>query len=329
MEAASDFASENAQLRAEIAKRDAQIESLLKTVKLLHETVETLKDGLFGRKSERIEPGQLSLFGGDAEEIVETPTVTVPEHQRKAKGHGRSAFPAHLPREVFEYDVPESEKVCPCCGKALRFIGEDVSERGHIIPARMVVNQHRAKKWACPDGHCVRTGEVPPSLIERAKYEPSVYAYIATSKYQDHTPLNRLAGIFKRHGIHLPKQTMWEMLLRVDEVFAAAMLAQMKKEVLEEDVLHGDDTPVPVRLEDEKGTRNARVWAWVTLGARKAVFDFTPTKEGDGPVSFLGDWKGRLILDGASNFNEVVRSNEITRASFRSKRSLVTALPTR
>ena len=128
-----------------------------------------------------------------------------------------------------------------------------------------------------------------------------------------HLPLHRLSGIFKRHGFHLPKQTMWEMLRRVDEVFAAPILEQMKKEVLQEPILHGDETPVTVRLERGKGTRQARVWAWNTLNAERAIYVFTMTKERDGPGNFLGDWSGKLVCDGASNFDEVIRNNDIER----------------
>ena len=51
-----------------------------------------------------------------------------------------------------------------------------------MVPARIVVRRYVKKKYACPDGHAVRTAEAPPALIERCKYEPSVYAHVATSK---------------------------------------------------------------------------------------------------------------------------------------------------
>jgi len=303
-----------------LEQSNAKVDALATENKLLREVLASLKDEIFGRKSERIDPNQLGLFGGSdpqaasSESDAEPEMVTVPEHRRRKRGHGRKPFPDDLPREVVEVDLDDDEKCCPDCGETLRQIGIDACERGHIVPARLVVIRYEKKKYACPAGHCVRTAEAPPGLIDRCKYEPSVYAHVAVAKYQDHVPLNRAAGILKRYGIDLPKQTMWDMLLRAHELFVRPILEQMRLELLCESILHGDETPAPVRVEGGKGITTGRVWAWHSLGAKKVVLAFTMTKERDGPVAFLGKWDGTLIADGASNFNEMVARNEITRA---------------
>lgn len=51
---------------------------------------------------------------------------------------------------TIECDVPEEQRTCSCCAKLMQPIGEDVSKRGHIIPARVVVNRYVRKKYACP-----------------------------------------------------------------------------------------------------------------------------------------------------------------------------------
>ena len=302
---------------AQLAQRDEHIDILERELKVLREAVAHLEAGLFGKKSERLDPAQLALFSQG--EKAPTPpdddtTITVPEHKRKKKGHGRGPFADHLQRQFVYLDLDEEDKCCPDCSAQLRVIGEETCERGHLVPVRVVVIRYVKKKYACPNGHCVKTPDTPPSLIDRCKYEPSVYAHLVASKYQDHLPLNRMEGIFKRHGFHLPKQTMWEMLLRVDEVFARPILEQMRKELLAEPILQSDDTPVTVRLEQGKGTRQGRIWGWNTPGQTRAIYVFTMTKERDGPVKFLGDWSGKLVCDGASNFDEVVRNNDITRS---------------
>ena len=304
----------NDELVAKLATSEQRADALERELKILRDVVANLEHGLFGKKSERIDPAQLALFARGEQPAPEPEQVKVEEHKRKTKGHGRSGFPEHLPRQIVELDLDDADKCCPDCKEVLRPIGEDTCERGHFVPARIVVMRYLKKKYACPNGHCVKTPDTPPSLIDRCKYEPSVYAHLVASKYQDHLPLNRLEGIFKRHGMKIPKQTMWEMLSRVDEVCATPILEQMRKELLEEPVIQGDDTPVPVRLEDGKGARQGRVWAWISLGGKKAVYVFTMTKERDGPVKFLGDWSGTGIFDGASNFDEVVRNNGIIRA---------------
>ena len=301
--------------REELEARNAALEI---EVKILREELAILKQGLFGRRSERIEPGQLGFF--ETHGAPEGPEVTeaAPPAPQKKRGHGRAPFGEHLPRETVELDVPEDERGCSACGKALKRIGEEVTERGHVVPARLVVKRYVRPKYACPDGHAVKTAALPDGVIDGGKYEASVYAHVATAKYSDHLPLHRLEGIFKRYGAQLSKQSMWDMLVRVDELVAGPVLKQMHAELLTEDVLHADETPVTMRLEGAKGTRQGYAWGWRNLrreGApSKALVDFRTSRGRDGPSRFLGEWSGTLIADGYVGYDEVVATNGIRRA---------------
>ena len=284
--------------------------------KILREENALLKRGLFGRRSERMDAGQLGLFA-PAEQPAPPALPPAPAPKRKV-GHGRAPFAANLPRETIELDVAESDRTCECCGKPMKCIGEEVTERGHFVPSRVIVKRYVRAKYACPDGHAVTTADLPDGVIDGGKYEASVYAHIATAKYADHLPLHRLEGIFKRNGVHLPKQSMWDMLVRVDELVAQPVLAQMRHELLQESVLHADETPITMRLEDGGGTKKGYAFGWRNLHRpgkpSKSLVEFKISRGRDGPIAFLGDWMGTLILDGYAGYDEVVRVNSITRA---------------
>lgn len=309
------------ELSTNLSSMASAVDAMARDLKILRQENELLKRGRFGRSSERIDPDQLRLFADKSAAPALREESDKPAIDRKAKarkaGHGRQALPEALKREVIELDVPESERCCSDCGKDMRLIGEDVTERGHIVPARVVVHQYRAKKYGCPDGHEVKAASVPESLVAGTKYEASVYANVVTSKYVDHLPLNRLEGIFKRSGLHLPRQTMWDMLLRVDELVAQPILAQMRSELLLEPVLHADETPVTTCQEGGKGTKTGYAWCWRSLaepGPGKVLVDFRVSRGRDGPLDFLGSWSGTLILDGYAGYDEVIRKNGIQRA---------------
>ena len=314
---------------------EARHESLEREVKILRDENALLKRGLFGRSSERLEPGQLDIFDTTApSEPVESPAAATPPAAKKKRGHGRAPFAPNLPREVIELDVAERDRVCDCCGKALQRIGEEVTERGHMVPARVVVKRYVRPKYACPDGHEVKTATLPDGVIDGGKYEASVYAHVATAKYADHLPLHRLEGIFKRFGVQLAKQSMWDMLVRVDELVAQPVLVQMRSELLEEEVLHADETPVTMRHEDGKGTKTGFAWGWRNLHRAdepsKALVEFRTSRGRDGPLRFLGEWSGTLIVDGYAGYDEVVRTNGIRRAGCwaHARRKLKEALDT-
>jgi transposase len=307
----------------DLERANTMITALERENKILREENALLKQGLYGRRTERFEPGQLDLYLKDAQQdepLAPAPAPSEPAQAQRTngdRGHGRARFPEHLPREVIELDVPTSERSCPDCGQEMRVIGEDISERGHLVPARIVVRRFVRKKYACPAGHAVKTAPVPEGVIDGAKYEASVYAHVATAKYADHLPLHRLEGIFKRHGVHLPKQTMWDMLVKVDELIAQPLLKQMHDELLQEEVLHSDETPVTMRLEDGQGSREGYAWGWRNLrgvGPSKVLIEFKTSRSRDGPLNFLRDWSGTLITDGYSGFDEVVQTNGIERA---------------
>ncbi len=155
---------------AKVTERNVALE---RENKILREELTILKQGLFGRRTERIDPGQLDLYrqGFPLElSLPESPAPTNRTAKPTAKrGHGRTQFPEDLPRETVELDVPEEERACPDCGKAMRAIGEDVTERGHLMPARIVLRRYVRKKYACPDGHAVKTEAAPGAAHARTQ----------------------------------------------------------------------------------------------------------------------------------------------------------------
>ena len=309
----------------------AQIQALITLVaKLqeenanLRERVAHLSKQMFGRKSERLQAGQLDLFrSGEVPAAfaeVEGAAVSKNIKTKKKGAHGRGFLPPHLKRIEHRLDVPESDRCCSVCDSEMSPIGEAITERAHFVPATFIVNRYVRIKLACPHGHEVKTAKLPAGVVEGSKFDASVYAHVAVAKYNDHLPLNLLQGIFKRHGIKLARQTMWDMLVRIDEIIAQPVLEQMKKELLDESILHADETSVTMRVEDQKGSKKGWVWGWRNEpidpihDQHKVLIEFSLGRGGDTASAFLGSWSGALICDGYEGYNAFVQKNGITRA---------------
>jgi hypothetical protein len=110
----------------------------------LRVVMQTLKEMIFGKRSERIAvivAEQLALELDDLETGVTPPApanddaaATKPTGKpRKKARRNIGALPKHLPRceQVLEPDAT----ACPCCDGRLHKIGEDVSEVLDVIPA--------------------------------------------------------------------------------------------------------------------------------------------------------------------------------------------------
>ncbi|MGY4257816.1 hypothetical protein ACVI1L_004884 [Bradyrhizobium sp. USDA 4516] len=143
----------------------------------LRVAMQTLKEMIFGRRSERlavIVAAQLALELGDLETDATTPPAptndsapaTKPSDKPRKKAHRNiGALPKHLPR--CEQVLEPAATACPCCQGQLHKIGEDVSEVLDVIPAMPRVLRTIHPKYACrgcTDG--VVQAKMLPRLVE-------------------------------------------------------------------------------------------------------------------------------------------------------------------
>lgn len=136
-----------------VAERGARL-GLAEEVARLTAIVDAFKRAMFGRRSEKLDPGQLALALEDAEQEIaedragqDAGDAALKRARGQRRRANRGALPTHLPR-VERVIEPESLD-CPCCGGALHRIGEDVSERLDVIPAHFRVLVTRRPRYAC------------------------------------------------------------------------------------------------------------------------------------------------------------------------------------
>ena len=130
------------QLPNDIEQCHALIRAQAETIEQLSARMDYLLRRLFGPRSERFDPDQLSLFGEAAPQLPDVEETPAEEAKPKRKGHGRKPLPKDLPRRRVEHDVTPEEKICPGCGADKVRIGEEVSEQLDYIPASLYVIEH-------------------------------------------------------------------------------------------------------------------------------------------------------------------------------------------
>jgi transposase len=292
-------------LPTDVTTLQGMVRELLVTVADLRRTVESQRNRiddlarrLYGRKSERVTGGAPA----PADPPPPPPTSPIDQPPRR-RGHGRRPLPAHLPRERVEIDLAEAEKPCPCCGKMRKRIGAETSEQLDYRPASLFVVERVRHTYACTV--CSRTGDpldesaptittasLPAQPIGKGLPGPGLLAQVVVSKFADHLPLYRQAGILARHGVDLSRSTLGGWVSAAADLLKP-LVGRMADLIRQSRVIQTDDTPVPVL---EPGSRRARTGhLWVYLGDAAhpyAVFDFTPTYSGDGPKAWLGGYAG-------------------------------------
>ena len=176
---AVDLASLAPPLQALFAGQQATVEALRAEVasladqnRRLEHLLDELRRAIFGKKSEKRHPDQLllafeALEGAlaEAEQAAPAGTTPTPRAKRLAAERNLGHLPAHLPRTC-ELIEPESTQR-PCgCGEMVK-IGEDRTERLHIVPAQLQVIVTVRPKYACRScEEGVTQASAPAHLIE-------------------------------------------------------------------------------------------------------------------------------------------------------------------
>jgi transposase len=276
--------------------------------KLQHQLEQLLRQR-YGKKGEKVDPDQLTLFAHDiltqTEPMAPAPQAPEPAAKPKSNGHGRKPLPASLPRKRVVHDVSMDERSCPDCGDTRGPIGEEVREQLEYVPASLVVLQHVRPKYACRRcaAHVVIAARLPEP-IEKGLPGTGLLAHVITSKFADHLPLYRQQGIFKRHGVELNRSTLCDWMAASAGLLEPIVKAMIRR-VLSSKVIGTDDTSVTVQDHAGKGSKTGRFWVY--LGDRDnpfIVYDYTPDRSADGPERFLKDYHaGYLQSDAYSAYD--------------------------
>lgn len=97
-----------------------------------------------------------------------------------------------------------------------------------IEPARFFVIRHLRRPYACRACETVTAAPVDPAVIDGGMVAPGLLAWVATSKYLDHLPLDRLEQIAARQDVTLACSTLAEWSGRIG--FALQPLAERLSE---------------------------------------------------------------------------------------------------
>jgi transposase len=301
------------QLPDDVATLRQMVLTLLGQIDDLSGQLYYLKRQLFGKKSEKLNPGQRFLFENLYQEIeakIEQQKPPKADPVKKNENHkGRNPLPPELPRETIEIKPLQEDQVCTTCNTPKDIIGTEVTEKLEYRPACFFVKQYVRYKMGCKkcEGN-LSIGELPVMAIDKGIAGEGLLAHIITSKYCDHMPLNRLEGIFKRSGVEINVSTLCDWVGKSADLLEP-LVKRMHQTILQSPKINSDDTPIPVKSQHRKGsTYNGYLWVYID-DKNNVVFDFTPTRSREGPLKFLGQYCGKVQADAYSGYDEYFRKS--------------------
>lgn len=167
--------------------------------------------------------------------------------------------------EVTETLEPEEVLAEP---DAYRKIGEDVTELLDIVPMKFIKKRLVRPRYVRKDEReqppvCA---PLPPRVLPGGLPAVRLLVHVLLAKYVDHLPLYRISGIFRqRYGVRLSRQTMADWVRAVAEDWLSLIYYSIKSDLLKEDFLHADGTPITCNDPDVKGrSRKGFLWDYVS-----------------------------------------------------------------
>jgi hypothetical protein len=150
---------------------------------------------------------------------------------------------------------------------------------------------------------------------------PGLLAHILVGKYADHKPLYRQEQIYTREGVHLDRSLLAQWVGGASKILVPLVDA-LRKHVFSAEVIHADDTPLPVLAPGLGKTKVGRLWTYVRderpaagTVAPAVWFAYSPDRKGEHAQSHLEDYSGILQADGYAGYIKSYKSGDIQEAS--------------
>ena len=122
-------------------------------------------------------------------------------------------------------------------------------------------------------------------------------------------PNYRQEDFFARCGLHIPRSTQSDWI-RAASGLLRPLYDRLNELVLQSPVMWTDDTPVKVLTGDDEGSRTARFRTYIAEEQPYTVYDFTETRNRDGPARFLVGFEGYLHANAYAGYDHLYLGSE-------------------
>jgi transposase len=169
---------------------------------------------------------------------------------------------------------------------------DDVTEEVDVITREFVIKKHRRRKYRCKCG-CLESADMPARLVPGGRYSNEFAVEVATMKYVDQLPLERIVKVMAREGLVIDSQTLWDQVNALATRLSPAH-ERLREKILGEKVIGMDQSPWKV-------LGHAKSWQmWTLTTTTLCYFDICKSKGEEDDRRVLGSFAGTIIGDAAT-----------------------------
>jgi transposase len=184
---------------------------------------------------------------------------------------GHKGFTFQLPEQVDKEEI-HTVDYCPCCGKDLRGVAEELIEEKWSIdipPVVPVVTLHKVMGKPCSCG-CLAKGETPPFVKGYFSYGPHIRAMVAYLNIEHHLPYQRLSRLTNElFSIRMSQGTIYNLLQSIKNA-SMGMYEEIQHRIGASPVVGADET--------SQNINGQKHWAWVFQTDRLTYIYSHPTR---------------------------------------------------
>ena len=304
----AELIRENSELRGKLFAMDAQMRRLLRRIAfpasetLIHDPGQQAIAEIDAVVKQLREEG--ASAGAEAAVVAATTpsdpadrpvSTTEAKKPPGRRGRGRKTLPDHLQVVEERVTIP-AEKLVDTDGTLLVPVGTERSSRLDWEPGHFYEHVTIRVRYGRMDSRQpVMTASVPPAIVERGLGGDNLVLHIAHQKYGQGVPLYRQRLDWLRQGVDLTTQTACSWMGHLSKRIAPVVGA-IRQQIVNEPVLHVDDTPIKRWRRGKKGTCHlARFWCY-TAGDQ-VFYDYTDSREGHWPQDLLRGYRGIVVAD--------------------------------
>ena len=243
----------------------------------------------------------------ESKELRRTQSLRVPSGLKPGGQPGHAGHSLPMPEEVDREEV-HSPSCCPCCGKSLSGLPEEVAEERYQIDLPEIkaeVIRHRIMERRCSCG-CLIRGSAPAHVRGHLSYGAGIEATVGYLNTVHHLPFKRTVELMNElFGVLMSEGSVYSMLQRL-QTSCRKTYESIRNSLLEKPVVGADETGMHV---------NKRLqWFW-TFQTSDLTYIFPHTGRGKEaidthfPEGLPRSW---LVTDRhASYFNLYVKGHQI------------------
>ena len=304
------------ELEIKCSLQEQEIDELKTRLKVYEEQIRLNKARRFGPKSE-VDAGQINIFNEvelERNPKAPEPTIEVATHKRR-KSRGKNKIDLDdLPTETIEYKLPPEEQKCSTCNGEMHEMSTEVRSELHMLPVQFKQVKHVRSVYGCRQCEqkgtkaTIVTAKMPEPAFPGSIASPSLVAHIISQKYVEARPLYRQEKAFERQGIEISRQNMANWVVKGAENWLSPIYDRLKQELMKQDTLHSDETPLQVLKEPDRAvTSKSYMWLYASGrdGPKIVLYDYRTTRASKHPQKFLADFSGYLHVDGYSGYNSL------------------------